>query len=1188
MIKKLINKQEMTDIKKRLKGYLSFLIFFGIFYQEAFSEWKGEGELREWEDPKVFEINKLEARSHFFSYENESVAKRGEVEKSKYYKSLNGKWNFNWVKRPSKRPKRFYDPQYDSSGWKKMPVPGNWEINGFGIPIYLNKHGFDVPVYFDNPDEKEKIFFVGKKNSFKSKAPYLPKDYNPVGSYRKHFKLPKSWEGKRVVLHFGGVRSAFYLWVNGQQVGYSQGSKLPAEFDISEFVLYGKEKNLLAIEVYRWSDGSYLEDQDFWRLSGIERDVYLYATPKSYLEDVFVNASLDERYEEGVFSMDLSFKNESKKPTRKRVRVELSKKNGKGIYYHKEKNFWASIRDFFQKRKVIFESEEEVLFDQGEKYVMKVSNLVSGVKKWSAEKPYLYQMLVEVSGIDRKEDKEVIFQDVGFRKIEIKEGVLLLNGRPIKLKGVNRHEHDPKTGHVLSKEGMREDVKVMKELNVNAVRTSHYPNDPYWYQLCDAYGLYVMDEANVESHGMGYKPEITLGDKPRWKEAHIKRIQRMVERDKNFASVIMWSMGNEAGDGINFKAAYDAIKKIDPYRPVQYERATVPLIRKIIKLEKQKKSVSKEDIHIDLVSRMYVRHEKVSNYLNKNILLEHPYMLVEYAHAMGNSMGGLQDYWDIFNAYDRVAGAFVWDWVDQGLIAKDKEGREYFTYGGDYGPKDVPNDANFCINGVLQPDRKLNPHAYELKKAQENFSVKGIDLEEGEVEIINRNSFVDARDYKISWQVKNEGKVIKKGKLKNFLLAPLDSKKVKLKIKPLKAKKESEYFLEVFFRTKKTEGFIKKGYLVAWEQLKLPTLGILEKKETTEEKMSDLVSVEEKTTVIEITGKKFRVVFDKAKGKLKTYEYKGESFFKQGAGPVPNFWRAPIDNDIGQKIPWKMNVWREASFKEGRVEKIEITEESKKKVKILVDLGLYGLEGVRFKSEYTVYGNGVIRVNNEFIPSELEKKVDLYLKKNGELKSVKEKKLPMLLRIGMRMDLKGEYEKMKWYGRGPHESYEDRKDSAKVDVYEGTVKEQYHPYVRPQENGNKTDVRWVAFRNKKGYGLMAIGGGVSPLLSVGASHFKMEDFDNGPIDPKVVSNFSRLGNIPKANAKKRHTIDMKPRDLVTVYLDYKQMGVGGINSWGKLPQKSSLMVPYQSYQYEFYLKPITPKNKNLSRLAKLK
>ncbi len=1171
----------MLNFFVNVKTAIFFSCFFVIIYQEAFGEWKGKGELREWEDPKVFEINKLEARAHFFSYENESLAKKAKIEKSKYYKSLNGEWSFNWVKRPSQRPKNFYDLQYDESNWKKMPVPGNWELNGFGIPIYLNERGFDIPAHLAYPNEK--IFDKKRSEFFKNnEAPSLPKDYNSVGSYRKYFKLPKSWKGKRVVLYFGAVRSAFYLWVNGQQIGYSQGSKLPAEFDISELVLYGKEKNLLAIEVYRWSDGSYLEDQDFWRLSGIERDVYLYATPESYLEDIFVNTSLDERYEDGVFSMDLSFKNKSKKAIRKRVRVELSKKDGRGIYYHRGGNFWAKVRSFFKRRKVIFKNEEEILFDQGEKYVMKVSELVNGVKKWSAEKPYLYQVLVEVSGIDQKEDKEVVFQDVGFREVEIKEGVLLLNGKPIKLKGVNRHEHDAKTGHVISKESMREDMKLMKRLNVNAVRTSHYPHDPYWYQLCDAYGLYVMDEANVESHGMKFDPKITLAGRLEWKEAHVKRQERMVERDKNFTSIIIWSMGNEAGDGVNFKAAYDWIKQRDPSRPVLYEIAT----RDLIKEARKQKNLPKEDIYIDIASRMYINHKKVSNYLNKNPLPNHPYLLVEYAHAMGNSMGGLKNYWDIFNAHDRFAGAFVWDWIDQGLVEKDKKGREYFTYGGDRGSKDLPNFANFCINGVIQSDRKLlNPHAYELMKVQENFSVKEIDLEEGEVEIINRHSFVDAREYKINWEVKSEGKTIKKGKLKNFLLPPLESKKVKLKIKPLKVKKESEYFLEIFFRTKKKDGFIEKGYLVAWEQLKLPIGDTLEKKEVTEEKMSDLVSVEEKTTVIEITGKKFRVVFDKQKGNLKTYEYEGKSFFKPGAGPVPNFWRVPIDNDFGYGSPWKMNIWREASFKERRVEKIEIKEKSKKKVKVLVDLGLYGLEGVRFKSEYTVYGDGVIRVNNEFVPSELEKMVDLHVKKNGEMKRVKENDLPVLLRLGMRMDLKREYDEMKWYGRGPHENYEDRKDSAKVGVYEGKVKEQYHPYVRPQEHGNKTDVRWVAFRNKKGYGLMAIRGFESPLLSVGASHFKMEDFNNGRSDVKTVF-VSRWGRSQK-HVKVRHTIDMKPRDLVTVYLDYKQMGVGGINSWGALPEKLS-WIPYQPYQYEFYLKPITPKNKNLSRLAKLK
>ncbi len=1013
---------------------------------------------QDWENPKVLGRNKEPARTALMVFPDSRTALNSPQEGSPFYKSLNGSWRFNWVEKPADRPLQFYEPSYDVSQWDKISVPGNWQVQGYGTPIDLN-HPYP----------------------FKKNPPYIQSDYNPVGSFRTAFTVPEAWKGREVFIVFEGVESAFYLWLNGEKIGYSQGSRTPAEFDITSFLKTGE--NILAAEVYRWSDGSYLECQDFWRLSGIFRDVYLFSTPKIHIRDFEVITDLDEKGRNAILTVKAWVRNYSSIIQKTHIKVSLRDEKGRAA----EKNF-----EFNKKAGEV---------PPGEEVLISLSKQIKNPKKWSAEKPILYTLLLSLIDASGKV-LEVERGNIGFRKVEIKEGQLLVNGAAVLLKGVNRHEHDPVSGHYISEESMLQDIKLMKRFNINAVRTCHYPDHPRWYDLCDKYGIYLIDEANIESHGMGYHPDVTLGNDPLWKEAHLDRIVSMVERDKNHPSVIIWSMGNEAGDGCNFEAASAWIHARDPSRPVHYERA----LRRP---------------HVDIVSPMYMRIEGLKEYASQP--RERPLILCEYAHAMGNSVGNLQDYWDVIENERQLQGGFIWDWVDQGLYKTTSDGRQFFGYGGDFG--DAWNDGNFLINGLIQPDRKPNPHLWEVKKVYQYIKVKAVDSAAGLFTIHNKYDFLSLDFFNISWQMTADGRVIQNGMIPKINLAPQKTKDVKIPFTQPELKPGIEYLLKINFTLADDCLWASKDFLMAWDQFKLP-FKVPQKAEKSADNMQEIELVKTEKAII-IKGDNFELKIGKSSGVIESYKFQGIQLI---ARPLaPNFWRAPTDNDNGNRMPLRQSVWRLAG--PGRIiQKIEAVRAGPAEIEVRVEYLLPA-----GKSElillYSVYGSGEVFVENSFKPGMA---------------------LPNLPRFGMQMGMPEEFKTLTWYGRGPHESYWDRKTGAAVGLYSGKVEDQVHPYIRPQETGNKTDVRWFKLTADTGAGLLVTG---QPHLSISAWPFTMEDLERA-----------------------EHTFELRERDFITVNIDYKQMGVGGDNSWGARPH-AEYSLPAKAYSYSYSLTPLPAREK---------
>ena len=1029
------------------------------------------------QNPFIVEKNKQAPRSTFFNFESKKLAAKAEPSESKYFNSLNGDWKFQWVRDPSDRPKNFYKPKFNDIKWEKLVVPSNWELNGYGVPIYLN-HPYEF--------------------SYEPDPPNIPEDYNPVGSYRKKFVIPSSWKNRDIIIHFGAVKSAFFIWVNGEKVGYSQGSKLPAEFDITDYVKIGQ--NLVALQVFRWSDGTYLECQDFWRISGIERDVFLMAEPKIKISDFWARTFLKNNYKDGVLNLEIGIDNNTNKNKDITVVTELYHPEGKRILLKTEKIKIAP--------KII------------SNHLLKKT--VSNVESWSAEKPNLYSIQVTLK--DNEKVITSISDEIGFRIIEIHDGQLLVNGQPILIKGVNRHEHDAKTGHVISRELMEKDIKLMKEYNINTVRTSHYPADPYWYDLCDRYGLYVIDEANIESHGMGYHPDRTLGNNSDWELAHLDRVKRMIERDKNHPSIIMWSMGNEGGDGVNFISCSKWIKNRDPSRPVHYERAG-------------------EQDHVDIYSPMYTSLIGLKNWVKEK--RDKPLIMCEYMHAMGNSLGGMEDYWNLIRKEPQLQGGCIWDWVDQGLENFDENGLSYFAYGGDFGPPDTPSDGNFLINGLIQPDRTPNPHLFEAKKVYQNFLVRSIGLEDFLVEIINENFFVNSNDFEITWMLKSNGDLLQNGNLNNLNIEPQTSLYVNIPVSPFKMEPLQEYFLEFEFKTKKKNGVIDKGHLVAWEQLSLVnfnTLKNFKQRASPQSKpfVPNFKNIFENQKKLELVGENFKIIFSKTEGVITSWRLGNKNYIING--PKPNFWRPPTDNDFGNNMPVRLYVWKEAS--ENRL--VTDVRVSKRDNFIGIHIKVfYPSIDVEGEISYGIDGNGIILVTNSL--------------------DLQKSELPNLPKFGMSMALPKRFDNFTWYGRGPHESYSDRKSSAKIDLFSGKVSDQYHPYIRPQENGNKTDVRWATFRDQNGYGLM-----LSGYLSLKASHYTADDYDTG----FLIEDSGAL----KLHKASRHTIDMIEKNLVQLEIDHMQMGVGGEDSWGAQPMEEYQLKP-RKYIYHFSMQLLEPTDK---------
>ncbi|MEH0153523.1 glycoside hydrolase family 2 TIM barrel-domain containing protein [Limibacter armeniacum] len=1035
------------------------------------------------ENPNVVQHNKEKARASFMVYSDLVKAKSNDYKSSANYLSLNGIWKFNIAHNPKERPADFYKDNYDVSGWGDIKVPANWEIEGYGIPVYTNHH-------FEFADPRSNGFTEMPKPN----PPFVPQTYNPVGSYKRTFELPADWDGREVFLHIGAIKSAAYIWVNGEKVGYTQGSKTPSEFDLTPCLKKGQ--NSIAFEVYRWSDASYLEAQDFWRLSGIERDVYLIAAPKVRIRDFAAITNLTNNYTDGTFDLTVDITNHLVKGQKIELQYEL----------YEGKEVTASSSPIHSGSKVLEingAQESSVQFTAD----------VKDAKVWSAETPNLYTVLLKLKD---KKGKELMVTStrVGFRSSEIKGGQLLVNGKPILIKGVNLHEHNPETGHVVTEEIMRKDIELMKQMNVNAVRTSHYPQQRRWYELCDEYGLYVFDEANIESHGMyyGLHKGGTLGNNPEWEKAHMDRTVSMFERDKNHACVIGWSLGNEAGNGYNFYMTYKWLKSQDS-RPVSSERAL-------------------KEWNTDIYFPMYESPAQIEAYAKK--YTDRPLILCEYAHSMGNSSGHLKEYWNLIEQYPNLQGGFIWDWVDQGLLKKDENGNEFFAYGGDYGPDNVPTDGNFLCNGIITPDRKYHPTAFEIKKAYQNIKFEEKDLSNGVITIRNLDFFRGADGYILKASIKADGKIVKQFSDQPLKIEPQMNEALRFDLKDLTIMPNTEYFLDLSVVTADAAPFIPQGFEVAADQFRLPIF----KSEAVKQSELAALNVSEKGNILTIGNEQVKWVFDKQKGTFTAYSFNGVAYLKEEQGLKPHFWRSMNDNDFGNRMDKEKIQWKKATL-EQTVQSFSYKELEQGKVKVTVVFALTGTE-TSFTSEYIAFGNGTLQVT-------------------GTLHG-KENQLD-IPRVGMNMVLDRQFENFQYFGRGPWENYSDRNDAAKVDLYASKASDQYVPYIRPQDNGYKTDIRWMALTNQDGKGLLAVAN--NKALSGSALPYLWSDFDA-----------AKGYEYPEVRLVNQHTNDIVKRDLVEWFIDFKQRGVGGIDSWYSKTLAAYQINAEQDLSYQFTLVPI--------------
>ena len=1002
----------------------------------------------EWHDAGVNAVNRAPMHTDYFAYETPEQAARGERESSDYYMSLNGMWKFNWVRHADARPTDFWKPDYNDRAWGTMPVPGVWELNGHGDPLYVN---------------------VGYpwREQWKNNPPEVPTEENHVGSYRRTITVPASWKGKDIIAHFGSVTSNIYLWVNGRFVGYSEDSKLEAEFDLTRYLRPGEE-NLIAFQVFRWCDGTYLEDQDFFRYSGVGRDCYLYAREKRRIEDIRVTPDLDSDYCDGTLAVDVKLKGKAI------VTLRLKDAQGKEV---------ASATT------------------RGETATLSVEN----PHKWTAETPYLYTLYAQIGELA---PAEVIPIKVGFRKIELKDSQILVNGQPVLFKGANRHEMDPDGGYVVSRQRMLQDVQVMKDLNINAVRTCHYPDDPYWYALCDEYGLYVVAEANLESHGMGYGDE-TLAKRDDFRKAHLERNQRNVQRNFNHPSVIFWSLGNEAGYGPNFEAAYDWVKAEDPSRAVQYERAGY-------------------DGKTDIYCPMYYPYDQCRTYCEDDSKTK-PLIQTEYAHAMGNSMGGFKEYWDLVRKYPKYQGGFIWDFVDQGIHKVGTNGKLIYAYGGDFNKFDA-SDINFCNNGLVSPDRVPNPHAYEVQYFYQNIWTTPVDLKQGQVQVYNENFFRDLSGYYLEWEVLKNGRVMRSGRVDDLNVAPHQSTVLTLPIGSYC--QHAEWLLNISYKLKANDGLLTAGHTVARDQLVLnpykPVAKAFANEAGNNEQVVEPVIRENDRNYLIVTGEDFRIEFNKHNGFLCLYEADGLAYLKEGSVLKPNFWRAPTDNDFGAGLQNRYRVWLNPELK--------LTSfEQRSENGLAVVEARYDIPAVQgqLALTYVINNQGAIQVTQQ-------------------LKANQGAKVSDLFRFGMQLQMPRSFETLEYYGRGPVENYADRNHNTFIGRYRQSVDSQFYPYVRPQENGNKTDLRWWRVLNIGGNGLEIK---AETPFSASALHYTVESLDEGP--RKI----------------QRHSNEVEQADLTNVLIDKVQMGLGCIDSWGALPLEK-YRLPYQDYSFTFTLTPV--------------
>ncbi|MFK2517847.1 glycoside hydrolase family 2 TIM barrel-domain containing protein [Bacteroides fragilis] len=1009
----------------------------------------------EWKNPEINAVNRAPMHTNYFAYSSSEEAAKADKENSSNFMTLNGIWKFNWVKNADARPTDFYRTDYNDKGWGQMKVPGVWEMNGYGDPIYVN---------------------VGYawRSQYKNNPPYVPIENNHVGSYRKEIIIPAEWSGKEIFAHFGSVTSNMYLWVNGKYVGYSEDSKLEAEFNLTKYLKPGK--NLIAFQVFRWCDGTYLEDQDFFRYSGVGRNCYLYSRNKKYIQDIRVTPDLDSNYTNGTLNVALNLNGSGT------VELNLTDPAGKSVAT-------AQVNGNGQKS-----------------VVMDVSN----PEKWTAETPNLYTLTATLK--NGSNTLEVIPVKVGFRKIELKGGQILVNGQPVLFKGADRHEMDPDGGYVVSRERMLQDILRMKQLNINAVRTCHYPDDNLWYDLCDQYGIYVVAEANIESHGMGYGKE-TLAKNPSYKKAHMERNQRNVQRGYNHPSIIFWSLGNEAGYGPNFEQCYTWIKNEDKTRAVQYEQAGT-------------------NEFTDIFCPMYYDYDACKKYSEDNI--DKPLIQCEYAHAMGNSQGGFKEYWDLIRKYPKYQGGFIWDFVDQSNHWKNKDGIDIYGYGGDFNKYDA-SDNNFNDNGLISPDRRPNPHAHEVGYFYQSIWTTPGDLSKGEIKVYNENFFRDLSAYYMEWQLLANGEVMQTGVVQDLNVAPQQTATLKLNLNTEKVCPCKELLLNVTYKLKAAETLMPAGSTVAYDQLTIRpyTAKALELKNQKTSNLDIVVPVikDNDHNYLIVEGENFIIEFNKHNGYLSRYEADGMQLLNPGAQLTPNFWRAPTDNDYGAGLQHRYAVWKNPGLK---LTSLKQSIENEQAI-VQAEYEMKAVKGKLFLT-YVINNEGAVKVTQK-------------------MEAGKEEKVSDMFRFGMQMQMPENFNEVEYYGRGPVENYADRNHSTLIGKYRQTVAEQFYPYIRPQETGTKTDLRWWRVLNISGNGLQFVG---DAPFSASALNYSIESLDDG------------------VQKDQRHSPEVAKAPFTNLCIDKVQMGLGCVNSWGTLPLEK-YRVPYQDYEFSFILTPVRHK-----------
>jgi len=1039
--------------------------------------------INDWENPQIVGINKLTGHASGLPYDDEMTALKRDPTASPWVRNLNGDWDFQLVDNPDSVFEGFWNPDYETHDWHKIPVPSNWTMQGFDKPIYTN---VQMPI--------------------PNTPPRVPQNDNPTGLYRTHFDIPQDWDNRRIILSFGGVESAFYLWVNGQKVGYSQDSRLPAEFDISGYV--NKGDNLLAIQVIRWSDGSFLEDQDHWRMAGIYRDVSLYSLPEIHIWDVFAKPVLDEHYKDATLTVIAKIGGVPEKAEGYQVEMQL---------------FNADQEPLFPQP-----ISGEVVYNHHDVLKVILQKNLQEPKKWNHEQPNLYSLILSLIDPDGNA-VQFYSHRIGFRTIEIKNRELLINGKMVYIKGVNRHDHHETFGKYVPSDAMLADVLVMKTHNINAVRTSHYPNDPRFYDMCDEVGLYVWDEANLETHSV-YN---VLTNKPEWLNAFMERGVRMVERDKNHPSIVVWSLGNESGYGPNHDGMAGWIRGYDPDRIVHYEGA----------ISGGPHNWKRGHLATDICAPMYPQISDIIAYA-ENLGNDRPLIMCEYAHAMGNSVGNLKEYWEAIEEYHGLQGGFIWDWIDQGLKKVDEDGVEYWAYGGDFG--DTINDKNFCINGLVFPDRTPHPSMVEYKKLIQPVCIQPVDLLKGEVAIVNKYDFSTLEGIKGTWEIAIDGVVQQQGPIPTLKTLPDKKTKISLPFSMPEIYPGSEVFLTLRFKLAKDETWAKAGHEIAWEQFKLPVNSPqgfeLEKTESIKS-----LQANETTEEIIITGEGFLLEFSKATGTLTKFTYHGIDLVDSGLSL--NIWRAPTDND-GFKfadvdwIKWKLlGQW----------------------LKFGLNRLVFDLEGIR--CEQVDPGNVIVHTSHRIKANDIDAGFSHHttytIYNNGDVNTDHvvncDPELPPLPRMGVILSLPPGFEQFTWFGRGPEESYVDRKAGVAVGLFTGKVDDQYVPYIMPQENGNKTDVRWASLMNENGIGLITV---FTPLMETGVSHFKADDL-----------------------YKAYHTNELTRRDEIFWTMDFRQCGLGG-NSCGPMTLPQYLVLP-DSYKFSILLRPVSPDREGISYLGRL-